>query len=58
VRFVSVDPGEMNTRMHADAIPDADPATLADPAAVAARLAALIARPEALPNGARIEVRA
>jgi NAD(P)-dependent dehydrogenase (short-subunit alcohol dehydrogenase family) len=43
VRFLSVDPGEMNTKMHADAIPDADPATLADPAVVAARLVAQIA---------------
>ncbi len=25
VRFLSVDPGEMNTKMHADAIPEADP---------------------------------
>ena len=57
VRVVSVDPGEMNTRMHADAIPDADPATLADPDAVASRLAALIARPEAYaPNGGRVEL--
>ncbi len=37
VRVVNVDPGEMDTRMHADAIPDADRATLADPARVAAR---------------------
>ena len=57
VRVVSVDPGEMNTRMHADAIPDGDPATLADPEAVARRLATLIARPEALaPNGGRVEL--
>jgi NAD(P)-dependent dehydrogenase (short-subunit alcohol dehydrogenase family) len=42
VRFLSVDPGEMNTRMHADAIPDADPATLADPADVAARIVAQV----------------
>jgi hypothetical protein len=28
----------MATRMHADALPDADPATLADPEVVAARL--------------------
>ena len=46
VRVVSVDPGEMNTRMHADAVPDADPATLAEqPDAVAARLAALMRDP-------------
>jgi NAD(P)-dependent dehydrogenase (short-subunit alcohol dehydrogenase family) len=43
VRVVAVDPGEMNTRMHADAIPDADPATLADPTDVARKIAALIA---------------
>ncbi len=43
VRFLSVDPGEMNTKMHADAIPEADPATLADPADVAARIVAQVA---------------
>jgi NAD(P)-dependent dehydrogenase (short-subunit alcohol dehydrogenase family) len=58
VRVVSVDPGEMNTRMHADAIPDADPATLADPDAVAARLVALIARPALAASGARVELAA
>jgi len=42
VRFISVDPGEMRTQMHADAIPDADPATLADPADVAARIVASV----------------
>ena len=42
VRFLSVDPGEMNTQMHVDAIPDADPATLADPADVAARIVAQV----------------
>jgi NAD(P)-dependent dehydrogenase (short-subunit alcohol dehydrogenase family) len=54
VRFLSVDPGEMNTRMHADAIPEADPATLADPATVAARIASLIQR-EDVASGARVE---
>src|SRR5215813_899780 len=34
LRFIVVDPGEMRTRMHADAMPDVDPATLADPADV------------------------
>ncbi len=38
VRVRAVDPGEMNTDMHRDAIPDADPATLRDPRAVARRL--------------------
>jgi NAD(P)-dependent dehydrogenase (short-subunit alcohol dehydrogenase family) len=55
VRFVSVDPGEMRTKMHADAIPDADPSTLADPAHVAARIATMIERADSLPNGARVE---
>ena len=55
VRSISIDPGEMNTRMHADALPDADPGTLADPAAVAARIVALFARPAAIVNGARLE---
>ena len=52
VRFLSVDPGEMNTRMHADAIPDADPATLGDPADVATRILSLVQSTEA-PTGAR-----
>ncbi|HLU67067.1 MAG TPA: SDR family oxidoreductase, partial [Kofleriaceae bacterium] len=42
VRVFSVDPGEMNTRMHFEAIPDADPASLADPDQVAARIVTLI----------------
>lgn len=32
VRVLVVDPGDMNTQMHRDAIPDADPASLRDPA--------------------------
>jgi len=35
VRLFTVDPGEMDTRMHADAIPDANRAELSDPARVA-----------------------
>jgi NAD(P)-dependent dehydrogenase (short-subunit alcohol dehydrogenase family) len=35
VRVLSVDPGEMDTRMHADAMPDADRTQLAQPARVA-----------------------
>jgi NAD(P)-dependent dehydrogenase (short-subunit alcohol dehydrogenase family) len=60
VRFLAVDPGEMDTRMHADAIPDADRSTLADPARVADRIVSLIAG-EALatpPSGARVAVSA
>lgn len=55
VRFVSVDPGEMNTRMHADAVPEADPATLADPSQVAARIVSLLQHDERVPSGARVE---
>lgn len=54
VRFVSVDPGEMDTRMHADAIPDADRAALAQPSEVARRLSDLIARSDSVASGARV----
>lgn len=54
VRCFAVDPGEMDTRMHADALPDADRATLARPAEVAARLLTLIRTADAFPNGARL----
>ncbi len=54
VRVLTVDPGEMRTAMHAAAMPEADPAALADPAAVAARLASIIASAEDVPSGARI----
>ncbi|MBF5045184.1 SDR family oxidoreductase [Aggregicoccus sp. 17bor-14] len=54
VRVLTVDPGEMDTRMHADAMPEADPAQLARPEAVAARLVRLL-QDEAPPSGARVE---
>jgi NAD(P)-dependent dehydrogenase (short-subunit alcohol dehydrogenase family) len=38
IRFLSLDPGEMDTQMHADALPDANPSELQDPADVAERL--------------------
>jgi NAD(P)-dependent dehydrogenase (short-subunit alcohol dehydrogenase family) len=52
VRSFAVDPGEMDTRMHADAVPDADPATLARPADVARRIADLVA--DAAVDGVRV----
>ena len=55
VRVLTVDPGEMNTAMHADAIPEADPATLADPAEVARRIVQMIAGAESIATGARLE---
>ena len=45
---------EMNTRMHAAAIPDVDPNTLDDPAEVAERIVELIEQVDELPTGARV----
>src|SRR5262249_27079008 len=56
VRMLAVDPGEMDTPMHAEAMPDADRSALASPGAVAERLIALIRRAEQWPSGARIEL--
>ena len=39
VRFLSLDPGDMDTPLHALAIPEADPATLKRPAVAAGELA-------------------
>jgi NAD(P)-dependent dehydrogenase (short-subunit alcohol dehydrogenase family) len=55
VRVLTVDPGEMRTAMHAAAMPEADPATLADPAVVARRLVAIIRAAEGIPTGTRLE---
>jgi NAD(P)-dependent dehydrogenase (short-subunit alcohol dehydrogenase family) len=54
VRFFSIDPGEMDTQMHADAVPDADPATLAQPDDVAPRILEIIRRSDRIPNGSRL----
>lgn len=58
VRFLSVDPGEMDTQMHADAMPDADRSTLLRPEEVARRMVELIRRSDqgAISNGARLEL--
>jgi NAD(P)-dependent dehydrogenase (short-subunit alcohol dehydrogenase family) len=56
VRVLTIDPGEMNTRMHAEAMPDADPRALADPAEVASAIVALIANESGPASGARIGV--
>lgn len=52
VRSFAVDPGEMDTAMHAAALPDADPQSLARPAEVAARIIDMIGRPAT--SGARL----
>jgi NAD(P)-dependent dehydrogenase (short-subunit alcohol dehydrogenase family) len=56
VRFLSIDPGEMDTAMHAAAMPDADRGELASPATVADAIVALIGRCHELPSGARVTV--
>jgi NAD(P)-dependent dehydrogenase (short-subunit alcohol dehydrogenase family) len=55
VRVLTVDPGEMDTQMHADAMPDADRATLAQPQVVGEQLLALIRRADEWPSGTRLE---
>jgi NAD(P)-dependent dehydrogenase (short-subunit alcohol dehydrogenase family) len=57
VRVINVDPGEMDTRMHADAIPDANRAELADPARVAAAILALLESDPGPASGARVAIR-
>jgi NAD(P)-dependent dehydrogenase (short-subunit alcohol dehydrogenase family) len=42
VRFMALDPGDMDTPMHAAAVPDADPASLKPPAVAARELAETI----------------
>jgi NAD(P)-dependent dehydrogenase (short-subunit alcohol dehydrogenase family) len=54
VRFLGIDPGEMDTDMHAAAMPGADRSALARPADVAREVADLIAD-DTIPNGARVE---
>ncbi|MEO5669274.1 MAG: SDR family oxidoreductase [Ramlibacter sp.] len=44
VRVIAHDPGDMDTPMHAQALPDADPAALGSPAAAAAQLLDRIAQ--------------
>jgi NAD(P)-dependent dehydrogenase (short-subunit alcohol dehydrogenase family) len=58
VQFLSIDPGEMDTKMHADAIPDANRSTLAQPDDVAARILEMIDRNTEIPNGQRLTVSA
>jgi NAD(P)-dependent dehydrogenase (short-subunit alcohol dehydrogenase family) len=58
VRVFSVDPGEMDTRMHRAALPDADPSTLADPRDVARRIVSMIEAGDEIENGARLTAHA
>jgi len=54
VRVLAVDPGEMDTQMHAEAVPDADRASLDDPADVARAIAAILGDEAGAPSGARV----
>jgi len=56
VRFLSIDPGEMDTRMHSDAMPEADRSLLADPAQVAARMVRILEAAVPPPSGSRLEL--
>ncbi len=54
VRTLAVDPGEMDTVMHAAAVPDADRSTLQRPADVATRIVQMIEDDMRAPSGARL----
>jgi len=54
IQFLSIDPGEMDTRMHADAMPDADPATLSRPEDVADRICDIIRHAGDFQTGSRV----
>jgi NAD(P)-dependent dehydrogenase (short-subunit alcohol dehydrogenase family) len=54
VRLISVDPGEMNTRMHADAMPDADPNGLQSPDVIAEKIVTMIRQSNGIANGSRL----
>lgn len=54
VRLLSVDPGEMDTQMHKDAMPDADPTSLNRPEAVAKRIASMLEDTARATNGDRL----
>lgn len=56
VRVLSVDPGEMDTRMHADALPLADPRALRRPERVAEHIVRWLEGAHEIPNGTRAEL--
>jgi NAD(P)-dependent dehydrogenase (short-subunit alcohol dehydrogenase family) len=58
VRFLTIDPGEMDTAMHAAAMPDADRASLARPEEAASRIAEIIASSESIASGSRVDASA
>ena len=54
VRVLAVDPGDMDTQMHLDAIPDADRSTLQQPADVTRRIIDMIEDDARAQSGARL----
>jgi NAD(P)-dependent dehydrogenase (short-subunit alcohol dehydrogenase family) len=58
VKFLAIDPGEMDTQMHADAMPEADRASLESPERVAERIVRLLIDDQRWTSGARVEARA
>lgn len=54
VRIMTVDPGEMDTRLFAAAMPDADRSQLASPLAVARRIVRMLVAPERAAHGMRL----
>jgi NAD(P)-dependent dehydrogenase (short-subunit alcohol dehydrogenase family) len=54
VHVLSIDPGEMRTRMHRDALPDADESVLQAPEAVAVQIARIIEKHDHVPSGTRL----
>jgi NAD(P)-dependent dehydrogenase (short-subunit alcohol dehydrogenase family) len=56
VQFLTVDPGEMDTQMHADAMPDADRGLLTKPEDVAAQIVEIIRHSDEIRSGERLSV--
>lgn len=54
IRFFSVDPGEMDTSMHADAMPDAEPGSLQAPCMAAEKIALMIQYSNWIESGTRL----
>lgn len=54
IRVFSVDPGEMATRLHAEAMPEADPASLQSPETVAEKIVLMIEYANRIENGSRL----
>jgi NAD(P)-dependent dehydrogenase (short-subunit alcohol dehydrogenase family) len=58
VKLLAVDPGEMDTQMHADAMPEADRSTLPSPVVSAGRIVRLVVRDDLWKSGDRVEANA